>query len=166
MIAPGEIINAEVDKVESYGVFLSARGHALLVLIPEVSWNPGVRDCRNFAEPGQRFDVKVIRYVEDEDVYWASIKAVHPESDPWYSTDWLEVGVVRTAQVRGSVFDNARRAVGCYVELEPGIKGLMRVPAARLNLMDGDSVLVRVTKVDKESHRVEVEALQRVNTSK
>src|SRR3954454_23893629 len=83
VLKTGEIVRGTVTRTEVYGLYLSSRGHEILVLIPDVAWVPVVSDCRDFAEIGVEIDVKVLLFNEATGVYRGSIKEVHPEGDPW-----------------------------------------------------------------------------------
>jgi ribosomal protein S1 len=158
MTSIGDIVNASVIAVEAHGIRLSYVQETILVLIPEVSWLSDVRDCREFAFVGQHFDVKIIRYVREQDLYLGSLKAAQPELDPWVNADWLRAGEVRSAVVDFPMVNDGK-TVGYYVTLAIGITGLLRVTDQQRPFAKGDTVLVRIAAVEPESRKVEVVCL-------
>src|SRR4051812_44224641 len=79
----GDVVRGTVVRAEVYGLYLSCRGHEILVLIPDLAWVQAVRDCRDCAHAGDEFDVKVLLFNEETGTYRGSIKDAHPEDDPW-----------------------------------------------------------------------------------
>ena len=57
----GSVIEAIVTRIEHYGVYLQHKGETVLVLIPEVAWQP-VKDLKETFHPGDRLKVYVLRY--------------------------------------------------------------------------------------------------------
>lgn len=62
MLPIGEVVRGMVTRAEDYGRYLSCRGHEVLVLIPDIAWVPVARDCRDFAEVGDEFDVRSLPF--------------------------------------------------------------------------------------------------------
>jgi ribosomal protein S1 len=69
----GVVVRRTVTRAEVYGLYLSCRGHETLVLIPDLAWVPVARDCRDFAQVGDEFDVKVLLFNEETGTYRGSI---------------------------------------------------------------------------------------------
>jgi ribosomal protein S1 len=69
----GTVVVARVTRVEAYGVYLEFDGNALLVLVPDVSyeWFP---DLTAKYGPGDEVSVRVLKYVESHNVFKGTIK--------------------------------------------------------------------------------------------
>lgn len=163
MLSIGDTVTATVSEVEVHGMRLVYAGISILVLIPEVSWHARVRDCREFASAGQRFDVKVLRYIAEQNLYLGSLKHAHPEADPWHQADWLEVDRIVSGIVHGAMVDDTQTVVGYYLDVAPGIRTLLRAKNAHRPLSQGDSITARITHINHEDRKVEVE--QTINTT-
>jgi ribosomal protein S1 len=157
MLSIGDTVTATVSEVEAHGMRLVYAGISILVLIPEVSWHASVRDCREFASAGQRFDVKVLRYIAEQNLYLGSLKHAHPEADPWHQSDWLEVDRIVSGIVHGAMVDDTQTVVGYYLDVAPGIRTLLRAKNAHRPLSQGDSITARITHINHEDRKVEVE---------
>jgi ribosomal protein S1 len=152
----GEVVRAMVTRAEVYGLYLSSRGEGLLVLIPEVAWTTEVRDCRDFAKVGDEFDVKVQAHDERTGVYWGSIKAAHPEADPWQDPTAFHPGTVWVSTVthRYSASTPKWGPSGYIVRLRPGVSGFLREADVGKDLAVGDQVEVQVAEADARSRKI------------
>lgn len=119
-LVPGSIVKAIVRSVVDWGVFVSipdANNVEGLVHVSEASHD---RNCRlaSLFHVGDEVDVKVLR-VDDKGKLWLSRKAV--TGDPW------ESAIARFAVGTRHVGRVARiQPFGAFVELAPGIDGLVR----------------------------------------
>src|SRR5215831_16752016 len=95
----GDIVRARASIVAAFGIFFDIEGQSVLVLIPETSWVASFASCQELAEVGDEFDVKVLRDSGGGRIS-GSLKAVHPESDPWSGRWPLSVGAKLSATVR------------------------------------------------------------------
>ena len=89
MVAVGDIVEVEVVSVAVFGLFCRYGEQEVLVLIPEISWIASYNSCEQFAAPGDRFRVKVLRVDDVSGQASGSIIALHP--NPWQS-DKLALG--------------------------------------------------------------------------
>lgn len=157
MLSDGAIVSATVSDVDTYGIRFVHDGISILVLIPELSWHSNIRDCRDFASVGQSFDVSILRYVGEKNLYLGSLKRVHSEMDPWQQADWLVVDRVVSGIVSGKMIDNAQAVVGYYVDVAPGIRTLLRAAKALGQLVEGESITARILHINRDDRKVEVE---------
>lgn len=153
----GAIVEAVVTRLEQYGAWLDCAGRSGLVQIPEVSWSR-IRHPSDVLSVGQRIRVKVL-VVRADGKFTASIRAVHPEKDPWYDPAIFAVG----AEFVGPVV--LVTDYGCFVELRPEVWGLYKKEQWTRPMAVGDRVRVRVEKVDAESRKVEVSLLLGTNVT-
>jgi ribosomal protein S1 len=156
MLTVGDVVRAKVTRTEVYGVYLTHQGQEILVLIPDVAWVPTVHDCREFATPGDEFDVKILRVVEEKGIFRGSIKDVHPKDDPWHDPSAFQTGSAWTGRVTKQVSTSRSDggSFGFVVELSPGVSGLLRSEDAGRNLSVGDSVDVIIVEVDSSSKKI------------
>jgi ribosomal protein S1 len=152
----GEVVRGTVTRAEVYGLYLSCRGHETLVLIPDLAWVPVARDCRDFAQVGDEFDVKVLLFNEETGTYRGSIKDAHPEDDPWRDPTAFRPGTVWDGTVTHPIMGGRGEGglVGYMVRLRPGVSGLLMVGEIGEDLAVGDRVGVRVAEVDEPSQKV------------
>jgi ribosomal protein S1 len=72
-LAVGDLIEADVTRVEVYGVYLKFRDEEIVVLIPDVS-HERVSDLRSRYTVGDRIRVRILEYVPERSLFKASIK--------------------------------------------------------------------------------------------
>ena len=146
-----QVRRGRISQITDFGLFVNLGGMDGLVHISELSWgrieNPG-----EIYHVGQRVKVKVLNVDRDRQRIALSIKALTP--DPWESAvERYEVGRLVQGRVT-QVVD-----FGIFIELEPGIEGLLhnselRDIAQREELASGDSVLVKVIRVEPDRRRI------------
>src|SRR5580698_4009739 len=89
----GDIVRVKVRNVAVFGLFCEYEQHEILVLIPEISWIPCFASCEQFAEIGDELDIIIVHHDKIRNKIAGSIRAIHPESDPWEGQSWsLNVG--------------------------------------------------------------------------
>jgi small subunit ribosomal protein S1 len=177
-VEPGSVHKGVVRKVVAWGVFVAlpdAGGIEGLVHMTEASHDRGAR-LNDLFKPGAEIEVKVVR-VDDKGKLWLSRKAVM--ADPWdavkekYSVGSRHKGKVARLQ-----------PFGAFIELEPGIDGLIHTADLSLKAIEhpqevvkvGDEIEVIVASCDPHSHKIglhpapppgeEVEVRQRVQPHK
>lgn len=149
----GEEIEGIVRSVVPFGAFVDIGGVEGLVPLQEMSHNraDGPSDVFKVGEPTK---VKVTK-IDDKGKIWLSHRATIP--DPWsevaqkYAQGTRHTGKV----VRIQPF-------GAFVELEPGIDGLIHLADLSLNRIEspdevvkvGDSIEVVVSHVEPGTHRI------------
>jgi small subunit ribosomal protein S1 len=173
LLEPNAVVDAVVRSVVEWGVFVaipSAGNIEGLVHITEASHDRSTRLADQF-KPGQAIQVKVLR-IDDKGKLWLSHKAV--SGDPWEkAAETFAVG----SRHKGRV---ARiQPFGAFIELAPGIDGLIRtgdLSLRRINdpsevIKPGDEIEVVVVHLDVAQRKIalhpappegEVEAPQKV----
>ncbi len=94
----GSILQAQVDRVENYGVYLKHGDATLIVLAPEVSW----KDCRPLREQfqvGEIRDVFVLAYNYRDRIIIGSFRRLHPEQSPYRELSRLDPGEILKGKV-------------------------------------------------------------------
>jgi small subunit ribosomal protein S1 len=124
-IVEGAVMTGRVASVREFGAFVDLGGGVQgLLHVSEMGW-ARVSDASQIVKPGDEIAVKVLRV--DADKHKISLGLKQLTADPWSSVaERYEIGQVRTGRVtRVAEF-------GAFVELEPGVEGL--VPAGEAGL--------------------------------
>ena len=153
----GAQLEGSVTSVRDFGAFVDLGGLEGLVHVSELS-HQRVAHAQDVVKPGQKVRVQVLRIEKDEkghDKIALSLRAL--EQDPWEAARaQLREGVRLVGKV-------ARlQPFGAFVELFPGVDGLVHVSALaerhvnhpRDVVKEGDPIRVQVESVDDASHRV------------
>jgi ribosomal protein S1 len=157
MLKPGEVVRAVVRKTAVFGLFCEFGTHEILVLIPEISWIPSFASCEQAAAVGDELQVKIVHIDRERNQIAGSVRALHPESDPWHGAWRLGVGDVLEATVVRWVekADRCGDAGGYLLALRPAaLVMLCGQEAGRFE--SSDRVSVRVTAIDARQGKVTV----------
>lgn len=71
----GTTVTATVSRVEPYGVYLDGPDGEIVVLIPDVS-TTRIADLQGYYTVGDKVRVRVLKYVEERDLFKGIIKDV------------------------------------------------------------------------------------------
>jgi small subunit ribosomal protein S1 len=161
-LAVGAQLDGTVTGVRDFGAFVDLGGLEGLVHVSEIS-HQRVAHAQDVVKTGQRVRVQVLRMEKDEkgnERIALSLRAL--EQDPW---DAARPQLVVGKRLQGKV---ARlQPFGAFVELFPGVDGLVHVSALadrhiqhpREVVKEGETIEVQVESVDDSSRRI---ALRRV----
>ncbi len=118
-IAVGDVVEGKVERVTSFGAFVSVNGFDCLAHISDLSWT-GVKEVTDVLEIGKRYQFKVLKV--DRDSKKVSIGYKQLQQQPWdlAAEKYAEGEIVHGKVVRIVPF-------GAFVELERGIDGLVHV---------------------------------------
>lgn len=153
-LAEGQVRDGIVRRVEDFGAFVDIGGVEGLLHVSEMSWGRVV-DPRDVVSPGQRVKVAIIKLDRERKRISLSMKELI--ESPWDNIDEkYPIGRV----VEGTVTRLAD--FGAFVELEPGIEGLVHISELanqRVNRVSdvvqvGDRVRVQVLGVDVDKKRI------------
>jgi small subunit ribosomal protein S1 len=141
----GIFIRVEIKKGKSEDNELFLEG---LVHISEVSWEK-VENLNEFYKVGDRVKVKVLGIDENTGKLNLSIKQL--SEDPWQN---LVKKYPVDKKIKGEVVRLA--SFGAFVQLEPGVEGLIHISKipADLDIKVGKKVDVYVESVDQEKRRM------------
>ena len=151
----GQIRTGRVKNITDFGAFIDLDGLDGLLHITDMSWGR-VKHPSEVLKVGQEVQVMVLEV--DRDRERVSLGLKQTTENPWNSIqDQFPVG----ARVSGKVVNLA--AYGAFVEIAPGIEGLVhisefswtkRVARASDMLSVGDEVQVVVLSVDVENQKI------------
>jgi 4-hydroxy-3-methylbut-2-enyl diphosphate reductase len=153
-IEKDQVVKGIVRRLADFGAFVDIGGVDGLVHVTDLAWFR-VKHPSDVVTPGQEVMVKIINVDKDKERIQLSMKALQPQ--PWETADErYPVGsIVEGKVVRITTF-------GAFVELEPGLDGLVHISQCALKriakvedaVQVGQIVRVKVLKVDKEAKRI------------
>ncbi len=151
-ISLGKVVKGEVKRITNFGAFVDIGGMDGLVHVTEMSWGR-IKPASEFVKVGDKVDVKIIDLSPEENKISLSMKQITPE--PWATFDekYDINGVYEGKVVNLTDF-------GAFVELEPGIEGLVHVSHIAKEHVEKPSDALRINQV------VEVRILEYVAEEK
>ena len=153
-IEEGQIWDGTVKSLTDFGAFIDLGGVDGLLHISEMSWSR-INHPSEILEVGQSVRVKVIRLKPESGKISLGLRQV--EGNPWdrAADHFVEGRIYRGEVVRLATF-------GVFVQLEPGVDGLVhisqladyRVGHPSEVVQVGDVIAVKVLEVDPERKRI------------
>ncbi|GAB6063507.1 30S ribosomal protein S1 [Deferrisoma palaeochoriense] len=151
----GAVMKGVVKNITDYGAFVDLGGIDGLLHVTDMSWGR-VSHPSEVVNIGDEVEVKVLSFDRERERVSLGIKQLKP--DPWESADErYPIG----SRIKGRVVSLAD--YGAFVELEPGIEGLVHVSemswTKRVNhpsevVKVGDEVEVMILNVDMNRRRI------------
>ena len=153
-INAGDTVEGKVERVTSFGAFVSVNGFDCLAHISDLSWTP-VENVTDVLEIGKTYNFLVLKVDKENKKVSIGYKQLQPQ--PWdLAAEKYAVGdVVHGKVVRIVPF-------GAFVEVEKGIDGLVHVsqisherietPASVLNV--GDEVDAKIMALDTAAKKM------------
>ncbi len=164
-IQVGSVLSGEVSSVRDFGAFVDLGGVEGLLHVSEIG-HGRVAHPSDVLQPGQTVEVKVLS-IEPPDAQGRarialSLRALAP--DPWTTVrERLAVGAAVPGVVR------RLEAFGAFVEVAPGIDGLVhvsklvldrRISHPRQAVAIGDAVEVTVLAIDEAQRRISLSMVE------
>lgn len=150
----GEVVEGTVRRLADFGAFVDIGGVDGLVHVTDLSWGR-VHHPSEVVNPGDVIPVKILKVEPERERVSLSYKQTRPR--PWTVADQkYPVGsIVEGKVVRITTF-------GAFVELEPGLDGLVHISQCALTRIAkvedavsvGDIVRVKVLDVNTEAKRI------------
>jgi small subunit ribosomal protein S1 len=151
----GAILHGVVKNLTDYGAFVDLGGIDGLLHITDMAWKR-VRHPSEIVNVGDELDVRVLKFDRERNRVSLGLKQLG--DDPWVNISRRYPSSTRLFGKVSNVTD-----YGCFVELEPGVEGLVHVsemdwtnknvnPAKVVQV--GDEVEVMVLDVDEERRRI------------
>jgi len=151
----GAIVHGVVKNITEYGAFVDLGGIDGLLHITDMAWRR-VRHPSEVVQAGQEITAKILKF--DTEKHRVSLGLKQMGDDPW-------LGVSRRYPQGTRMFGKITNIAdyGAFVELEPGIEGLVHVsemdwtnknvaPSKLVSL--GDEVEVMVLDIDEDKRRI------------
>ncbi|HSM99460.1 MAG TPA: 30S ribosomal protein S1 [Rudaea sp.] len=151
----GAVVKGVVKNLTDYGAFVDLGGIDGLLHITDMAWKR-VRHPSEVVNVGDELDVRVLKFDRERNRVSLGLKQLG--EDPW-------VAIARRYPTSTRLFGKVSNVTdyGCFVELEPGVEGLVHVsemdwtnknvnPAKLVQV--GDEVEVMVLDVDEERRRI------------
>ena len=115
----GDVVEGKVERVTSFGAFVSVNGFDCLAHISDLSWS-GAKSVTDVLEIGKKYEFKVLKVDEENKKVSIGYKQLQPQ--PWdlVAEKYAEGDVVHGKVVRIVPF-------GAFVEVESGVDGLVHV---------------------------------------
>ena len=151
----GSILEGRVKNITDFGVFVDLGGIDGLLHITDLSWGR-VNHPSEVISMNDSITVKVIEYDEERKRVSLGLKQLAPH--PWED---VEIKYSIGTTVKGKVVSLTN--YGCFIELEPGVEGLIHVseiswtkhiknPSEVYNM--GDEVDAKVLSIDTEDKKI------------
>lgn len=150
----GSVVKGVVRRLTNFGAFVDIGGVDGLVHVTDLSWKR-VAHPSEIVSVGQEIDVKILKLDQERDRISLSYKATQPK--PW---DVAGEKYIPGTIVSGKVV----RIVpyGAFVELEPGLDGMVHISQCALTRIEkvedavkvGDEIRVKILSVDTEAKRI------------
>jgi small subunit ribosomal protein S1 len=118
-LAPGQIIDGVIKNLTDYGAFIDLGGIDGLLHVTDMSWGR-VNHPSELFRVGDEIKIKVLKFDPDSERVSLGLKQIQP--DPWIDAS---IRYPIGKRIRGNVVSLAE--YGAFVELEPGIEGLIHV---------------------------------------
>ena len=154
-LAEGQVVKGVVKNVTGYGAFVDLGGIDGLLHITDMSWGR-VASPLDAVSPGEEVEVKILKYDKEKGRVSLGRKQLLP--DPWSSVvERYPQGAKLSGKIMGLT------DYGAFVELEPGIEGLVHVSEMSWSkrkqhpskiVKVGDDVDVIVLGVDSNERRI------------
>jgi small subunit ribosomal protein S1 len=154
-IAEGQILDGTVSTITKFGAFVNLGGVDGLLHLGELAWYR-VKKVEDLLHVGQTIRVQVLKVDKTSGKISLSMKNLTPH--PWDSaSERLLLGLI----IKGTV--TSVMNYGVFVELEPGIEGLLHASeyawndseaALKSEVKKGQEIEVKIIDVDKESRKI------------
>jgi small subunit ribosomal protein S1 len=150
----GEVRTGRVTSLADFGVFVNINGADGLVHLSEISWDR-IQHPSEVLKVGQEVQVKVISIDREKKRIGLSIRQL--QADPWdQKAARFQVGQL----VEGTITRLTK--FGAFARLDDDVEGLIhiseisekRIDHPREVLKEGDTVTLRIIKIDPANHRI------------
>ena len=151
----GQILDGVVKNITDYGAFIDLGGIDGLLHITDMAWGR-IQHPSELLSLGDKVKIIIIKY--DRQSQRVSLGIKQMKQDPWAEAD---TKYALRSKVKGKVISIAD--YGAFVELEPGIEGLVHVSELSWDkrikhpskiVSPGDVIEAVVLSLDKENRRI------------
>ncbi len=148
-------LDGEVKNITQYGAFIDLGGIDGLLHLTDMSWGK-INHPSEMLQIGDKVKVKVINFDPETNKISLGLKQLVPH--PW---ETIEIKYPEGTRISGKVV--SIKSFGAFVEIEPGVEGLVhisemswtkKISDARKFLKGGDTINAIVLELDKENKRI------------
>jgi small subunit ribosomal protein S1 len=157
-IKVGDTVGGTVRSLTDYGAFVDLGGVDALLHVGDIAWGR-VNKPADVLSVGQQIDVRVLRLASEGDKRRISVGLKQLQPHPWEAVSGKHKAGDR---VRGTV--TRLMDFGAFVELEPGIEGLIHISEMSWSkgkirkasdvVKPGETVEAVILNVNAEEHRI------------
>lgn len=150
----GDVLKGEVKRFTSFGAFVDVNGIDGLLHLSQISWNH-IKNVSDVLKEGQIVEVKIINL--DKEAKKLSLSMKELTAKPWENVKekYPEESIVLGKVVRLNDF-------GAFIELEPGVDGLVHISKISFNRIEhpsevlkvGEEIKAKILSVDEENKRI------------
>ncbi|QIB69282.1 bifunctional 4-hydroxy-3-methylbut-2-enyl diphosphate reductase/30S ribosomal protein S1 [Aminipila butyrica] len=153
-LSEGDVVEGTVMRFTDYGAFVDIGGIDGLLHISEISWGK-LKHPQEVLSIGQKIEVKVLSMNNEKGKISLGLKQTKPE--PWSVIDEkYQIGQV----ISGKIVQI--KEYGAFVELEPGLDGLVHISEIAhkrvTNIADeisvGQEVSAKILEIDRDRKRI------------
>jgi len=158
-IKEGEVVKGKVVNIEDYGAFLEIYpGVEGLVHVSEITWANTPINAKEFFKLNDEYEAKIVTL--DKDTRKMSLSIKQMTQDPWNT---IETKFPMESRHQGTVKNIT--PYGVFVELEPGIGGMIHISdlswLKRLNhpseyVKTGEKIDVIILNIDKDGRKLQL----------
>jgi 4-hydroxy-3-methylbut-2-enyl diphosphate reductase len=168
-VKEGQVIKGVVKKITDFGAFVDIGGFDGLLHISDMSWRR-INHPSEILSENQELNVKVLKVDKEQKRISLGLKQLSPS--PWQEVDKkYKVGQI----IEGKIVKLTN--FGAFVELEPGIEGLVhvsqisdkRVATPKEVLKEGQTVKAKILNIDAKEKKISLsikQALEEEKTAK
>lgn len=165
-IKEGQVVKGVVKKITDFGAFVDLGGFDGLLHISDISWSR-INHPSEILSENQEVEVKVLKMDKDQKRISLGLKQLTP--NPWDEVEQkYKVGQI----ISGKVVKLTK--FGAFVELEPGVEGLVhvsqisdkRVATPSEVLKEGQMVNAKILNVDAKERKISLSIKQALEEEK
>ncbi|MBQ8406340.1 MAG: S1 RNA-binding domain-containing protein, partial [Clostridia bacterium] len=135
-IHEGDVVEGKVERVTSFGAFVSVNGFDCLAHISDLAWN-GVKAVTDVLEIGKKYEFKVLKVDEESKKVSIGYKQLQPQAWDLAADKYAEGDVIHGKVVRIVPF-------GAFVEVEKGIDGLIHVSQISHEFLENPTTVLSI----------------------
>ena len=157
-IKEGETVSGTVRTLTDYGAFVDLGGVDALLHVSDIAWGR-VNKPADVLSVGQQVEVKVLKIASEGDKRRISVGLKQLQAHPW---DAVAQKYAAGDRVRGTV--TRLMEFGAFVELEPGVEGLIHISEMSWSkgkirkasdvVNPGEAVEAVILQVNAPEHRI------------
>jgi small subunit ribosomal protein S1 len=161
-LAVDAVVKGKIMRITNFGAFVDLGGVEGLLHVSEISWHH-ITKPQDALEPGQEIEVKILKINEDK--ISLSMRALQENPFALAMKEIKEGDIISCRVLRLHNF-------GAFVELKPGVEGLIPVSEMSRTRMvghpkevvkEGDFVEVQILRIDEQNQKISLslKALQK-----